>query len=185
MNTTCISSVIFICLHQMPIHAYFWHFFANFDTIRKTFTKSAHIILIPDDTFVPNMTFLSLLGPEILFGEKTHPTRHTHTPSLFRHPCTKDQISHFVRNISVTLARTQNSRPRPGVEDTDCNFYVYTTINNTKWLLLRRVVKIAKWLLLRLVLKIATWLLLRHDHFTSSTMLTRNFNISYVWCLFS
>jgi len=44
--------------------------------------------------------------------------------------------------------------------------------------------RIATWLLLRLVVKIATWLLLCHDHFTSSTMLTRNFNISYVWCLF-
>jgi len=33
------------------------------------------IILVLDATFVPNLTFLGLLSPEILFGEKTvsHP----------------------------------------------------------------------------------------------------------------
>jgi len=57
-----------------------------------------------------------------------------------------------------------------------------TTIMVTKMIMI--IIKTSKWLLLRRVVKIATWLLLRHDHFTSSTMLTRNFNISYVWCLF-
>jgi len=49
----------------------------------KTFSRiSARIILVLDATFVPNLTFLGLLSPEILFGEKTV----TQTPSLIRHP---------------------------------------------------------------------------------------------------
>jgi len=37
---------------------------------------SEHIILILDATFVPNLTFLGPLSPEISFGEKivTHPS---------------------------------------------------------------------------------------------------------------
>jgi len=44
----------------------------------KTFSKhlSAHIILILDATFVPTLTFLGLLGPEISFREKTVTYQH-------------------------------------------------------------------------------------------------------------
>jgi len=56
---------------------------ANFATI-KNFSRnlSTHIILVLDATFVPNLTFLGLLSPEISFGEKTV----TQIPSFFRHP---------------------------------------------------------------------------------------------------
>jgi len=38
---------------------------------------SVHVILVLNTTFVLNMTFLGLLSPEILFGEKT--VTHTDT----------------------------------------------------------------------------------------------------------
>jgi len=61
--------------------AYFWRFGANFATSKKlSKNQSVHIILIPDATLVPNLTFLDL-GPEISFGGKTV----TQKPSLFRH----------------------------------------------------------------------------------------------------
>jgi len=59
----------------------------------KTFSKnlSVYIFPIPDATFVPNLTFLGLLSPEIKFKEKTVTTQTpTQTdrqiPSLFCHP---------------------------------------------------------------------------------------------------
>jgi len=39
---------------------------------------SVYIILVPDTTFVPNLTFLGILSPEISFGEKnSHPLTQT------------------------------------------------------------------------------------------------------------
>jgi len=52
----------------------------------KTFSKHlfARIILALDTTFMPNLTFLGLLGPEISFGEKKQ--SRIQTPRLFRDP---------------------------------------------------------------------------------------------------
>jgi len=56
---------------------YFGHFLQTLPRL------SVHVILVLDVTFVPNLTFLGLLSPEILFGEKPSPTQ---ASSLFRHP---------------------------------------------------------------------------------------------------
>jgi len=53
--------------------------FVNFAAIKKTFSENlrACIIFVQDATFVPNLTFLGVLSPEISFEEKTisHPPR--------------------------------------------------------------------------------------------------------------
>jgi len=57
--------------------AFFLAFFLQILPQLKTFSKNLNvrIILVLDVTFVPNLTFLGFLSPEILFGEKTviHP----------------------------------------------------------------------------------------------------------------
>jgi len=51
---------------------FFVVFFANFYIIeKKLFPKVALIVLVLDTTSMPHLTFLSLLSPEISFGEKT------------------------------------------------------------------------------------------------------------------
>jgi len=57
--------------------AIFAGYFANFATQLKNFFRklSARIILVLDATFVPNLTFLGILRPEISFGEKMSPTQ--------------------------------------------------------------------------------------------------------------
>jgi len=67
------------CSALFAVFGLFWQFFANFATIKKTFSKNprASIILVLDATFLTNLTFLGLLSPEISFGEKTtHPNAH-------------------------------------------------------------------------------------------------------------
>jgi len=50
------------------------HFWQVFGTIKKVFQiLSARIILVLDAAFVPNLTFLGLLSPEI---SPTHPDGH-------------------------------------------------------------------------------------------------------------
>jgi len=51
------------------------YFFADFAAIKKAFSKNlnACTILILDATFVTTLTFLGLLSPGILFGEKQSP----------------------------------------------------------------------------------------------------------------
>jgi len=94
--------------HVYTISAYMWrHCVSGFEKLalfdllflcfflqilpqQKTFSKilSMCIIRILDATFVPNLTFLGLLSPEILFGEKTVTQPPTETPRSFRHLCT-------------------------------------------------------------------------------------------------
>jgi len=76
-----------VCAHGF--FAYFWRFFVLFFFVQilpqlKNFSRnlSVHIIYAIDTTFVPNLTFLGLLSPEILLGEK----KVTQSPSLFRDP---------------------------------------------------------------------------------------------------
>jgi len=58
------------CVHFCRFGLIFASFFANFATIKTLFYRnlSGHIILIQDTTFVPNLMFLGLLGPEISLG---------------------------------------------------------------------------------------------------------------------
>jgi len=60
---------------NVHIFVIFWPVFANFATIKKTSSKnlSVHIILILDATFVPNLTFIGVLSPEISLGKNGHP----------------------------------------------------------------------------------------------------------------
>jgi len=51
---------------------------------------TVHIILILDATFVPNLTFLGFLSPEILFGEKTD----THADTQLISPSVNLKASH-------------------------------------------------------------------------------------------
>jgi len=70
----------------------------------KTFPKNqnACIILILDATFVPNLTFLGLLNPEISFREKTVTPTDTKTPSLFCHHVPQCyRIHNITRHIRV------------------------------------------------------------------------------------
>jgi len=66
---------------EKGVLAYFWHSVANFGTIKRNL--SAHIIVVLDAIFVPNLTFLCLLGPL-----KRKKTSHPHRPNLLRHPWT-------------------------------------------------------------------------------------------------
>jgi len=60
----------------------FGQFFALLPKLKNVSRNlSVRIILILDATFVPNLTFLGLLNPEILFGEKKlpcHPDKQLH-----------------------------------------------------------------------------------------------------------
>jgi len=65
--------------------AFFGLLFALFLQILPELKNSGlgvHIIPVLDATFVPNLTFLGLLSPEISLAEKLV----THPPSLFRDP---------------------------------------------------------------------------------------------------
>jgi len=74
------------CFGKLAFLAYVGGFFANFATVKNFFSKTvtARMILVLGATFVPNLTFLSLLSPEILFGEKEVAQSPTQKPS-FRH----------------------------------------------------------------------------------------------------
>jgi len=56
---------------------YNWRFLANFAAIKKLFSEnlSTRFILVLDATFLPNLTFLGLLSPDISFGEKKQSPR--------------------------------------------------------------------------------------------------------------
>jgi len=61
----------------------FWFFCKNLATIKKLFQNlNVCIILVLDATFVPNLTFLGLLSPDMSFGEKT--VTHTDTQLISR-----------------------------------------------------------------------------------------------------
>jgi len=86
--------MLFLCMShhsangfvKLVFLVYFWRFFCKFCHNWRTVSKnlSAHIILVLNATFAPNLTFLGLLSPEISVGEKTV----THSPSLFHYPWT-------------------------------------------------------------------------------------------------
>jgi len=90
----------------------FWPIFGVFLQILpqlKTFSKSlcACIILVVTATFVPNLTFLDFLSPEISFGEKnSHPHRHTPTDPD-RHPAyfavREPQCSELRNNVMLHI----------------------------------------------------------------------------------
>jgi len=59
--------------------AHFWPILPQLKNFSKNLSAHVIVILILSTTFVPNLTFLGILSPEIWFGEKTvtHPERQT------------------------------------------------------------------------------------------------------------
>jgi len=95
---------------------------ANFSTIKKTSSKNLNVcvILVLDVTFVPNLTFLGLLSPEISFGEKTY----TQTPT---HPDTQ------CISPSVNLSEEdKKSKPQAGPQSIQPCLHIKAT-KQTDW----------------------------------------------------
>jgi len=55
---------------KMAFLVNFLHFFANYATTKKTFSRNLSAQDILDTTYVSNLMFLGLHSPEISFGEK-------------------------------------------------------------------------------------------------------------------
>jgi len=103
-----VSEVGLACGKKNALFFSFLAFFSVFAILPqlKTFSKNfwCAIILVRDTTFMPTLTFLGLLSPEIglSFGEKnSHPHRHSSTQT-YRHP--------FYFTIRETLIDRQTNR---------------------------------------------------------------------------